>query len=119
MIGKYSKEIEEDMVYLFSLIDEKHKRYYASVEAIKLGHGGISYISGLFRVSEKTLERGIKELKRECLPQRIRRTGGGRKAVLASEALTRAFTTLIETPLAGNPQNDQQWTHLTPREVRV
>lgn len=65
MIGKYSKEIEEDMVYLFSLIDEKHKRYYASVEAIKLGHGGISYISGLFRVSEKTLERGIKELKKE------------------------------------------------------
>lgn len=53
------------MVYLFSVMDEKHKRHYASVEAIKLGHGGIKYISTLFGMSQKTLERGIKELKKE------------------------------------------------------
>ncbi len=65
MRGTCSKEIEADMVYLFSVMDEKHKRHYASVEAIKLGHGGIKYISHLFGISEKTLERGIKELKKE------------------------------------------------------
>lgn len=53
------------MVYLFSVMEEKHKRHYASVEAIKLGHGGIKYISNLFGMSQKALERGIKELKKE------------------------------------------------------
>jgi hypothetical protein len=64
MKGKYNEIVESDMVYVYSLLDEKSKRYYASVEALKLGHGGIGHISGLFGISEKTLQRGIGEIKK-------------------------------------------------------
>lgn len=65
MERKYSAIVESDMQYVYALLDEKSRRYYASVEAIKLGHNGIKYISDLFNISEKTLQRGIEELKKE------------------------------------------------------
>jgi hypothetical protein len=60
----YNEVVESDMVYVYSLLDEKSKRYYASMEALKLGHGGIKYISELFDISTKTLQRGIDEIKK-------------------------------------------------------
>jgi ABC-type Na+ transport system ATPase subunit NatA len=65
MERKYNEVVESDMVYVYSLLDEKSKRYYACIEAIKLGHSGIKYIGELFDISEKTLQRGIEELKKE------------------------------------------------------
>lgn len=61
---RYSKVVESDMLYVFSLMDEKAQRHYAAIEAIKLGHGGISYISSLFGMSEKTISRGMEEIKK-------------------------------------------------------
>lgn len=45
-------------------MDEKSQRHYAAIEALKLGYGGIHYIAGLFGVSEKTVSRGIEEVKK-------------------------------------------------------
>lgn len=64
MVEKYSKPIEADMVYVYSLMDEKSQRHYAAIEAMKLGHGGINYIAVLFGISEKTISRGIEEIKK-------------------------------------------------------
>lgn len=58
----YTPVHEESMILFFDNLDEKNKRYYAAVEAEKLGHGGIVYISQLFGISEKTVRKGIKEL---------------------------------------------------------
>ena len=71
------------MKKLYSTLSEKDRRRYASVEAMKLGYGGQSYISELLGCSIKTLQRGIAELKAlpddsEC-EKHIRRSGGGRK----------------------------------------
>jgi hypothetical protein len=63
-MGRYNKTIEEDMVYVYSLMDEKSQRHYAAIEALKIGYGGISYIAGLFGISEKTVSRGIDEIKK-------------------------------------------------------
>ncbi len=41
----YSKEIESEMVKLYNSLSEKDKQRYAAIEAKKLGHGGIKYIS--------------------------------------------------------------------------
>ncbi len=60
----YSKVIEADMLYVYSQMDEKTQRHYAAIEALKLGHGGIGYVSGLFGISEKTVSRGIEEIKK-------------------------------------------------------
>lgn len=66
----YSKVIEEDMLYVFTQMDEKSQRHYAAIEALKLGHGGINYISNLFGMSEKTVSRGIEEIKKGLAYQR-------------------------------------------------
>ena len=40
----YSPEIEHTMQRYYHSLSEKDRRRYAAIEAIKLGHGGISYI---------------------------------------------------------------------------
>jgi hypothetical protein len=63
-MGSYSKTIEADMVYVYSLLDEKSQRHYPAIEALKLGHGGIHYIAALFGMNEKTVQRGMEEIKK-------------------------------------------------------
>lgn len=81
---KYSAKIEQKMELYFSQLSEKDKRYYAGVEAEKLGYGGKSYISLLFKISRTRIDRGIQELADPKLYGQIpdnkqRREGGGRK----------------------------------------
>lgn len=61
MIG-YEQAIEIKMQRLFATLSEKDKRRYAGIEAAKLGHGGIDYISKLFDIDPKTIRRGLQEL---------------------------------------------------------
>jgi len=61
MMG-YDKTIEIKMQRLFSTLSEKDRRRYAGIEAAKLGHGGIDYVSGLFEMDPKTVRRGLTEL---------------------------------------------------------
>lgn len=58
----YDSDTEEYMILFFENLSEKDQRYYAAVEAKRLGHGGIKYISDLFSLSEKTIRRGLEEL---------------------------------------------------------
>jgi hypothetical protein len=58
----YDAAIETKMQSLFATLSEKDKRRYAGIEAIKLGHGGIDYISRLFDIDPKTIRRGLQEL---------------------------------------------------------
>ncbi|MGZ8239463.1 MAG: hypothetical protein ACXWTY_16510 [Methylobacter sp.] len=84
MIEPYSKEIETQMHELHSRLPEKSRRLYAGVEALKLPHGGISYIARLFGCSRDTVLRGINELgEAETLTGNInRKPGGGRTPLL-------------------------------------
>ena len=50
------------MQRLFTTLSEKDKRRYAGIEAEKLGHGGVDYISKLFEIDPKTIRRGLQEL---------------------------------------------------------
>jgi hypothetical protein len=61
MMG-YEQGIEIKMQRLFSSLSEKDKRRYAGIEATKLGHGGIEYISKLFDIDPKTIRQGLHEL---------------------------------------------------------
>lgn len=58
----YAQAIEIKMQRLFATLSEKDKRRYAGIEAMKLGHGGIGYISKLFDIDPKTIRRGLQEL---------------------------------------------------------
>lgn len=81
---KYNQETEKQMVLHYSSLNEKDKRHYAATEVIKLGYGGLKYISELFILSPQVIRRGIQELNDpsllEKIPEgKIRQKGGGRK----------------------------------------
>ena len=63
-MSPYSQEVEECMQRLFGNLNEGDQRHYAAVEAMRLGHGGIKYISGLLGIDPKTISKGIEELKK-------------------------------------------------------
>jgi hypothetical protein len=62
MIKPYSKEIEVKMQKMYSFMSEKDRCLYAGVEALKLPHDGVDYISKLFGCSHDTVLLGIKEI---------------------------------------------------------
>lgn len=61
---EYSPEIESLMYTHYLTLSEKDRRHYAAVEAAKLGHGGINYISDLFGCCRQTVASGLEELKK-------------------------------------------------------
>jgi len=75
----YEKNIELKMQRLFATLSEKDRRRYAGIEAAKLGHGGIDYVSGLFDMDPKTVRRGLTELELPDDPaqSRVRKKRGG------------------------------------------
>jgi hypothetical protein len=84
LIPTYSEATTKLMQLHYSRLSEKDRRQYAAVEAIKLGHGGVTYISKLLKVDRNTIIEGKKELmvlaQYEQIPEgKQRRPGGGRK----------------------------------------
>ena len=80
----YSKKIESEMVKLYNSLNEKDKRRYAAIEAKKLEHGGIKYISELLGCHRNTITEGTSELENREVEKfnekAIREKGGGRKS---------------------------------------
>lgn len=76
--------IHQQMNLLLSRMDEQQRRWYASIEAKKIGHGGATEISKITGISVETIRRGRNELDAnlESRPSdRIRKLGGGRKEI--------------------------------------
>ena len=74
----FSEETEQQMRDFFHSLSEKDRRRYAGLEAGRLGHGGISYISEILGCDRKTVSKGIDELldPPDLDPSRVRREGG-------------------------------------------
>ena len=61
-VAVYDEETEAFMRGFFESLNEKERRRYAGLEASKLGHGGITYISELLGCDRKTVCKGIDEI---------------------------------------------------------
>jgi hypothetical protein len=74
---RYSDEIEHSMRLFFGSLSEKDRRRYAAVEAAKLGHGGIEYVSALLGCDPKTIRQGQHDLDQlpDELGKRVRKKG--------------------------------------------
>jgi hypothetical protein len=71
------------MNLLMSRLDEQQRRWYAALEAQKLGHGGDSLLSVITGLHVDTIRRGREELAdglRDRPVDRVRLPGGGRPA---------------------------------------
>lgn len=69
------------MQRFYHSLNERDRRRYAAVEALKLCHGGIEYIAGTFACDQKTIAKGIKKLatEEEWDMSRQRKKGAGAK----------------------------------------
>jgi hypothetical protein len=61
----YSTVLEDQIVRFYRSLNERDRRRYAAVEAAKLGHGGIEYVSRLLGCDPKAIGRGMTELEAE------------------------------------------------------
>ncbi len=79
------KKEEHHRVNLFlSRLDEQQRRWYAALEAEKVGHGGIEKMSKITGLNVNTISRGRQELVnnlQERPTERVRVEGGGRKTI--------------------------------------
>ena len=76
------EELRAAIVLFYSLLDEKQRRLYAGLEALKTGHGGDVRIAKLLGLDRGTVARGRQELlSQEIDLDRVRRAGGGRLPV--------------------------------------
>lgn len=117
----YPPEVEQQMQRFYQSLSEKDRRRYAAVEALKLGRGGLSYISQLFGCDDEAMQLGKRELQDETRlhQSRIRRAGGGRKSAFQTHpGLDETFLKVIAQHTAGSPMSETiKWTHLTRQEI--
>jgi hypothetical protein len=77
-MNAYGREVEQHMVDLYKSLSEKDRRRYAAVEAEKLGHGGVQYVSDLFGCDPDTVHQGqrdVEELPADQAAGRVRKKG--------------------------------------------
>ena len=102
-------------------LSEKDRRRYAGIEALKLGHGGIRYMTQLLGCDYKTIKLGMNELADASVlsASSIRRAGGGRKSALATiEGLDEAFLQVVSSHTAGSPMDERiKWTNLSRPKI--
>jgi hypothetical protein len=77
-MDRYPEDVEQKMKQFADWLSEKDRRRYAAIEALKLGHGGIEYIAGLFGCDSKTIRQGMQDLEQPEDPAagRVRKKGG-------------------------------------------
>jgi transposase len=119
----YEPETEQLMRTFYHTLNEKDRRRYAGIEALKLGHGGILYISKIFECDRSVVSDALKELQE--LPKdsgydpQIRASGGGRKPIeVTIPQIDQAFLDVLKNYTAGDPQDEKIiWTNLTLSQI--
>ena len=91
---RFSEQIERQMRDVFQSLSEKDRRRFAAIQAVQLGHGGITYIAKVVGCSVRTIQCGISELDQfpeEDTPGRIRRPGAGRPKKLLPALMSKSI----------------------------
>ena len=118
---KYSEEIEKQMKAFYDTLNEKDRRRYAAIEAIKIGHGGQNYISSVLGCHFQTVMAGINEITNgiEKPNNRIRKLGGGKKKIIDTvENIDEVFFEILKDYRAGSPMDKElKWTNLSFKEI--
>jgi hypothetical protein len=103
----------------FESLGEKDARRFAAVlyEATR----DMKYICQLLVINEKTVRKGLRELREDILPcpgrQRIK--GGGRQVKHTDADLNIVFNEVIDPYIAGDPMNPEvKWTSLSRAEIK-
>src|SRR5258707_7289228 len=101
-------------------LNERSRRLVAASEAVAMGWGGISAVSGATGLSRKAISHGIKELQERggASEGRIRRLGGGRKKTESKDSSLREdLERLVEPVTRGDPESPLRWTCKSVRKL--
>jgi hypothetical protein len=100
-------------------LDERQQRLVMAAEARSLGHGGIAAVARAAGASRSRISQGVAELEAGEAPLgRVRRLGGGRKALTATDpGLLQALLALVEPTRRGDPESPLCWTTLSTRKL--
>ena len=103
------------------VLDERGRRAVAAAEALAYGWGGIAAVARATRLSRDVIALGMKELRGvvpSAAPGRVRRPGGGRKKLVATDPTVRAdLERLIEPVSRGDPESPLRWTSKSVRKL--
>ena len=128
----YTPETESVMRRYYLSLNERDRRRYAGVEALKIGHGGQNYIAKISGCSKRTVRKGageISDLSTRAVsekigdlpsePARIRKAGGGRKPYWVSyPEIDDQFLSVLRDHTAGDPMDEKViWTNLREKEI--
>jgi transposase len=106
---------------ILPILNEKQKRLFLAAEAEGIGRGGVKAIHELTGVSRTTIIQGKKELGENegTGRNRIRKSGGGRKAVTEKYVdVKREIEKIVEDETYGNPEAVLLWTTKSLRNIQ-
>ena len=105
--------IRERYAALSPQLDERGRRCFAASEARAAGYGGIAATARATGIARSTIGRGLKELAdgSDLRAGRVRRPGGGRKALTEVDATLRDdLLGLVSPGERGDPMSPLRWT---------
>ena len=96
---------------VWQLLDERSRRIMAANEARSLGYGGVSKVRRACGLSRKAIAKGIREITDgNTTLGRIRRSGAGRKNIIALDPkILASLERLIEPGTRGDPESPLRW----------
>jgi hypothetical protein len=104
-------------------LDERLRRQWAAAEARELGWGGVSLVARATGLSRPTITAGMRErdqpdAQRAAQATRVRRPGGGRPPLTATDPeLLAALESLLEPATRGDPESPLRWTCKSTRRL--
>jgi Rhodopirellula transposase DDE domain len=117
------QSLQEKYELLRPELDERGRRLWAASEALALGRGGIDTVARATGLSERTIRRGQRELRRPAssvagASRRVRRPGGGRKRLGDEDPrVVGAVEALVEPTARGDPRSPLRWTCKSTRRL--
>lgn len=90
-----------------SRLNEPQRRWFAALEALRIGHGGQRLVAQIIGLSSMTIRRGCREIESglaDCPDNSLRAPGGGRPMLEVHDpGLATAVETLLASETAGDP----------------
>ena len=113
--------MEERIMRMKNLLDERQWRLYLANEAMSAGYGGVSEVSRITGVSRTTITKGIEELTFGAIVQgRARKVGGGPKYTEEKyPEIEDKIRALIDGSTYGNPERVLSYTTESLRKIKV
>ena len=112
--------IRERFAVLSPVLDERGRRVFAAAEVLTAGWGGLALVSRATGIARSTIGRALAEQRSGADPGegRVRRKGGGRKALIETDAsLLDDLEKLVEPETRGDPQSPLKWTSESVRKL--